>query len=432
MNNVLIREDLKETDFQNLFGKVQKHMATYHADVLQNLDAKEQMKNHIRKYLIREKMKAEGRSIEETIEMIWNEMAEFSVLTPYLAPERTDVEEINVNRYDDVKVLYSDGSIKPAEHFFSPKHCEDIIRRLLNRESTLVLDKSRPIVRGHLNSRIRITVMGEGIIDKEAGIAASLRIVNPKKLKKEDFVEKGTATEPMIILLETLFQNRISMCITGETGSGKTTLMSYLLTTIPYEKRVFTIEEDVREFNLVEKDVKGNVLNNIIHTTTKKSEDPTKEISQDNLLETAMTMDPDIICVAEMKGKEALAAQEAANTGHTVITTTHANSCRATYARMADLCQARTSMSKEALLEMAQSAFPVVVYIKKYKDHVRRIKEITECIKDEEGNTNIVTLYRYKNGKFEKKNNPSEHIRELLEEEEVPQNIMDSIFGEVQ
>lgn len=432
MNNVLIREDLKETDFQKLFRKVQKHMATYHADVLQNLDAKEQMKNHIRKYLIREKMKAEGRSIEETIEMIWNEMAEFSVLTPYLDPERTDVEEINVNRYDDVKVSYSDGSIKPAKHFVSPKHCEDIIRRLLNRESTLVLDKSRPIVRGHLNSRIRITVMGEGIIDKEAGIAASLRIVNPKKLKKEDFVEKGTATESMIILLETLFQNRTSMCITGETGSGKTTLMSYLLTTIPYEKRVFTIEEDVREFNLVVKDVKGNVLNNVVHTTTKKSEDPTKEISQDNLLETAMTMDPDIICVAEMKGREALSAQEAANTGHTVITTTHANSCRATYARMADLCQAKTSMSKEALLEMAQSAFPIVVYIKKYKDHVRRIKEITECTKDENGNTNIVTLYRYKNGKFEKKNNPSEHIRELLEEEEVPQDIMDSIFGEVQ
>lgn len=432
MRNVLESENLKEYDFQKVFETVQKHISNYHSDVLQNTsNTKEQLENNVKKYLVKKKMTATGLSLEETIEKVMNEMSEFSILTPFLDPERSDIEEININSWKDIKIHYSDGSIKPTEsHFYSPKHCEDIIRRLLNRESTLVLDKSRPIVRGHLNSKIRITVMGEGIIDSQVGIAASLRIVNPKNLDRQDFIKYGTATEEMITLLETLFQNRISMCITGETGSGKTTLMSYLLTTIPYDKRIFTIEEDVREFNLVVKDPVGNVLNNVIHTKTKKSDDPKQAIDQELLLETAMTMDPDVLCVAEMKGKESFAAQEAANTGHTVITTTHADSCRATYARMADLCQEKTDIDYPSLLDKAKNAFPIIVFIKKYKDHIRRIKEITECVTDEEGNKKIVTLYRYRNHAFEKVNSPSERIKEILEEEEVPQNIIDSIYKE--
>lgn len=425
--SVLAENNLSGMEFQKLFEKVQKHMSKYHAELFQAENANEQLKNNINKYLIDKRLVAEGMNLEDTVIKILNEMTSFSVLTPFL-DGRTDIEEININAWNDVKVLFSDGHVESTEHFNSPEHCENIIRRLLERESTLILDKSRPIVRGHLNSKIRITVMGDGVIDTRVGIAASLRIVNPKNLRKNDFVVNGTATEEMLTMLETLFQNRISMCITGETGSGKTTLMSYLLTTIPYEKRIFTIEEDVREFDLVVKDDKGNVVNNIVHTTTKKSDDPNQTIDQEKLLETALTMDPDVICVAEMKGREAMAAQEAANTGHTVITTTHANSCRATYNRMADLCKIASNVDQGTLMEQAKNAFPVVVYIKKYKDHVRRIKEITECVRMEDGSSKIITLYKYKNGEFEKRNNPSEAIRELLEEEEVDRSIMEQIF----
>lgn len=430
MNTVLEDRNLKDMDFHMLCERVQKHMATYHSNLLKESNAVEQLKKGIKKYLVNKKLKAKGYSLEQSVGEILNEMTQFSILSQYLDPKRDDIEEININRWNDVKVHFSDGHMESVEHFFSPQHCEDIIRRLLSRESTLVLDKARPIVRGHLNSKIRITVMGEGVVDSEIGVAASLRIVNPKKLQKKDFVDNGTATEQMITLLETLFQNRVSMCITGETGSGKTTLMSYLLSVTPYDKRVFTIEEDVREFNLVVTDENGNVINNVVHTTTKKSENKAQEINQDKLLETAMTMDPDVICVAEMKGQEALAALEAANTGHTVITTTHANSCRATYSRMAELCQERTNMSKAALVEMAQNAFPIVVFIQKCKDHVRRVKEVIECVEDENGGMKAVTLYKYKYGKFQKLNNLSNQLRVLLEEEEVSQEIMDMIFGE--
>lgn len=443
-NDALLREDrFHDKNFLDIFHEVQSYISANFAKLITDTEEennKEQMKNQIKKYLADHKLKAKGYSVEQTIEKLYSEMTEFSVLNQYLDPKRNDIEEININAWNDIKVSYSDGTTERLkEHFFDPQHCENIIRRLLSRESKMVLDKSRPIVRGHLSSKIRITVMGDGVIDQSIGLAASLRIVNPKNLRKADFIKNGTATEDMITELETLLQNGVSMCITGETNSGKTTLMSYLLTTIPYNKRIFTIEEDVREFSLIVTDAEGNVLNNVVHTRTKKSDDPTKVIDQEKLLETALTMNPDVICVAEMKGKESFAAQEAANTGHTVITTTHANSCRSTYARMENLCRTSTNMDSHSLREMLKDAFPIVVFIEKYPDNVRRISEITECVKDEEGVGSIVTLYEYEvkethkveesgkiivEGEFIKKNAISERLQKLLLKKGTPKEVV--------
>jgi pilus assembly protein CpaF len=441
------QQSLKQKDFQELFIDVQNYISSNFSKLITELDnnnSKILLKNHIRKYLQDKSLRAVEMSVTDTVEKLYSEMTEFSVLNDYLDPSRVDIEEININAWNDIKVNYSDGRIERSkEHFFNPQHCENIIRRLLSREAKMNLDKSRPIVRGHLLSKIRITVMGEGVIDQSIGLASSLRIVNPKRLQKADFIKYGTAIEEEITLLETLLQNGVSMCITGETNSGKTTLMSYLLTTIPYHKRVFTIEEDVREFNLIVTDDKGRVLNNVVHTRTKKSDDPTKVVDQEMLLETAMTMNPDVICVAEMKGKESFAAQEAANTGHTVITTTHANSCRSTYSRMENLCRSKTNMDSHFLQEMLKDAFPIVVFIERYPDNIRRISEITECIRDENGVSKIVTLYEYEvrstkrntedgkvmvDGVFVKKNVISKRLQKLLIKKGVTQDILNDIL----
>ena len=58
----------------------------------------------------------------------------------------------------------------------------------------MILDNSQPGVVGHLSNKIRITVLGNPLTDKEKGVAASIRIVNPKKLSRDDFIGYGTAT----------------------------------------------------------------------------------------------------------------------------------------------------------------------------------------------------------------------------------------------
>lgn len=429
-------------DFEDILQEVQEYISGKYALLITD-DAdrqKDQIKAYITKYLMDYSLAVEELTQDELVEALYSEMAEYSFLTKYLF--RNDIEEINVNAWNDIKVTYSSGEILPTkENFNSPSHAVDVIRRLLHK-SGMILDSSQPIVVGHLSEKIRITVLGQGVIDNNVGVAVSIRIVNPRKLDKEDFVRQETASEEMLDFLSLTHRYGESMCLTGATSSGKTTLMSWILSTLPDNKRIYTIENGTREFNLLKKNDKEEVLNNVIHTVTRHSEDPKQNISMVKLLETGLTVNPDYICVAEMKSEEAFFAQEAARTGHGVTTTIHASSCIATYYRMVTLCKQRYDMDERTLYNLVTEAFPIVAFCKRLEDNSRHIMEITECSVDEEGNRAINTLYKFHvtdnqmiDGKlkilgyYEKVNNISTAMQKRLTENGMPSHVLDSFLS---
>ena len=217
---------------------------------------------------------------DRLIDDLYTEMAEFSFLTKYIFG--TGIEEIDINSWRDIEIQYNDGRCeKLEEHFESPEHAVNVIRRMLH-VSGMVLDNASPAVLGHLSKNIRIAVLKTPLVDEDVGIAASIRIVNPQSLKKENFVDGGTATGEMLDFLAECLRYGISICVAGATSSGKTTLAGWLLTTIPDGKRIFTIENGSRELALVrEKD--GKVTNSVIHTLTRYSENEKQNIDQDML-----------------------------------------------------------------------------------------------------------------------------------------------------
>lgn len=427
----------EKCNFKDVLEEVQNFMANKYSSLLSDKqdtqDKSIQIKSYIKQFLISRKIEVDNLSQDELVNKLYRDMAEYSFLTDYL--KRTDIEEININAWNDIKILYSNGEVKPSDEIFiSSDHAVDVVRRLL-RKSNMILDNSNPTVRGHLSKNIRITVLGRGVIDDDIGVVASIRIVNPKKLGKEDFIKNETGSTEMIDSIEQFFKYGVSMCITGATNSGKTTLMAWLLSTISDDKRIFTIENDTREFDLVKKDKDGKIINNVIHTVTRHSEDKYKNIDQEKLLEMALTSNPDYICVGEMKGSESFSSQEAARTGHTVITTTHANSCDATYARMVTLCKTKYDMEDKTLYELVTEAFPIVVFVKRLEDNSRKIMEIKECIIHENGRREKQTLFKYEitssekingktkiTGKFKRVNNISEQLQKRLLENGMPIN----------
>ncbi|WP_243141132.1 CpaF/VirB11 family protein [Alkaliphilus pronyensis] len=386
----------KYMDFTEVLRRVQEHISKNYAILITDdgvAESKIKLKSYIKKYIEENQLKVDGYNKSSLIERLYMEMAEFSFLTGYL--ERDDIEEINVNSFNDIKVTYSNGEIKPAdEHFNSPTHAMDVIRRLLH-QSGMILDSSQPIVVGHLSDKIRITAIAKGIVDKDVGVSVSIRIINPRKLSKEDFIRNDTASAEMLDFLTLAHRYGESICFTGATSSGKTTLMSYVLSTLPNNKRLFTIENGTREFNLIQKNDKGEVINNVIHTVTRQSDDPKQSITMAKLLETALTVNPDYICVAEMKSDEAFYAQESARSGHGVSTTIHANSCIATYYRMVTLCKQKYDMDEKTLYNLVTEAFPIIAFCKKLEDNTRHIMEITECLIKEDGSREIRTLHKY-------------------------------------
>lgn len=109
----------------------------------------------------------------------------------------------------------------------------------------------------------------------------------------------------------------------------------------------------------------------------------------------ALRFNPEIICVGEMRSSEAYSAQEAARTGHTVLTTIHSNSCEATYRRMVTLCKRKYDISDDTLMALVTEAFPVIVFAKQLENRKRKVMEIMECEVLPDGGRNYRSLYHY-------------------------------------
>ena len=260
--------------------------------------------------------------------------------------------------------------------------------------SGMVLDDASPCVLGHLSKNIRVAVLKSPIVDEDVGVAASIRIVNPQNMKKEDFIQGGTATGEMLDFLSECIRYGISVCVAGATSSGKTTLLGWLLTTIPDSKRIYSIENGSRELALVRRK-DGKVINSVIHTLTRDSENERQRVDQITLLDMALRFNPDIIVVGEMRGPEANAAQEAARTGVAVATTIHSMSCDATYRRMVSLCKRAVDMSDETLMGFVTEAYPIVAFCKQLENKERRLMEIMECEIQPDGTRVFRPLFQY-------------------------------------
>ena len=227
-------------DFNTVLQDVQEYISGKYSALITeggDEDAKAQIKRYITKYVQDRRIAVKGYSGDQLVDALYTEMAEFGLLTKYIFG--TGIEEINVNSWRDIEVLYANGeTVKLEEHFDSPEHAVNVIRRMLH-VSGMVLDNASPAVLGHLSKNIRIAVLKTPLVDEDVGVTASIRIVNPQNMQKEDFVKGGTATGPMLDFLAACLRYGVSVCVAGATGSGKTTVAGWLLTTIPDNKRIF-------------------------------------------------------------------------------------------------------------------------------------------------------------------------------------------------
>lgn len=428
-------------EFFSVLREVQAHISSHYAGLISNGnndERKEQIKRYIAKYLQDNQVSVGGMTDQQLTASLYTEMAEFSFLTKYIFGQ--GIEEINVNAWDDVEVQYSNGTtVKLEEHFESPEHAVNVVRRMLH-VSGMVLDNASPIALGHLSKNIRIAVLKAPVVDEDVGVSASIRIVNPQSMCKEDFIRGGTVTEPMMDFLSECLRYGVSTCVAGATSSGKTTLAGWLLTTIPDGKRIFTIENGSRELALVRRE-EGRVVNSVIHTLTRDSENERQRITQTSLLDMSLRFNPDYVVLGEMRSAEANAAQEAARTGLTVLTTIHSNSCEATWRRMVSLCKRAVDMSDETLMAYVTEAYPLVVFCKQLENKARRVMEIMECEILPDGTRKFRPLFQYhitenrmENGKFmitghhETVQGISPGLQRRLLENGMPQNTLKRIL----
>ncbi len=428
------------SSYYDLLKNVQDYMSKTYENLLSSEIKNEDVvlvKKYILQYLTSHSIKFEKYSDDELTGRLFSDMAEFSFLTNYIRDaEKMGLEEIDINSWEDLDVMVNGLKYKMKEHFLSPQHAIDIVRKML-QVSGNVIDDANPTALGSLAKNIRITVLKTPILDDDIGVAASIRVIKKSALSREK-LSKNTATEEMLDFLSYAIRFGISVCIAGNTGSGKTSTASWLMSTLSNKMRIYTIEEGSREFDLVRRGADGRIKNSVIHTVTKSTIDKASDITQENLLDFALRFNPDVICVGEMRSSEAFAAQEAARTGHTVITTIHSKTASGAYMRMTTLAKRAYEFSDDTLMKMMVEAFPIIVFQRKMEDSSRKITEIIEGESYINGNLKYRTLYRYVvddnktvnnevsiAGHFEQVNHISEALRGEFIQNGLPKQIAD-------
>ncbi len=396
LNEIFWGENSTEKPYDELLDEVQKHISDNHAKEVSagGNEAPELIKNLLKQYVVKQKYAVKGYTIDTLIERLYEDMAGYSFLRKWIYMD--GVEEVNINSYNDIEVIMSGGkSVKIPEKFTSPSQAIDVIRRMLT-SCGMIIDDTMPSVLGHIDKNIRISVDKTPLVDADVGINASIRIVNQQSVTSDRLLKSGSATKTMLDFLTACVRCGVSVCIAGATGSGKTTVMAWLLSTVPDNRRLITIEDGSREFDLVKRDENGNILNSVCHLLTRPNANPDLDIDQDFLLERVLRKHPHVIGVGEIRAAaECMSVAEASRTGHTCLTTIHSNSGVASYKRMMTLAKRKFQMADDVLMQIMVEAFPIIVYTKQLDDGSRKIMEIVEGEDYVDGSVKYRTLFRY-------------------------------------
>jgi len=148
------------------------------------------------------------------------------------------------------------------------------------------------------------------------------------RLLQENSAARTLNDIPMSLMARNCFDDIISMTeglflVSGPTGSGKTTLLYALLRLIAEDgtKNIITIENPVEYTH-----PKITQINVSAHISFQAG------------LEAALRQDPDVILFGEIRDpKTAETVVQAANTGHLVLSTIHANNSASTITRMIEM-----------------------------------------------------------------------------------------------
>jgi pilus assembly protein CpaF len=286
------------------------------------------------------------------------------------------ISDILVNRYNKVFIERNGKLSETTVRFKDDAHLLHIIEKIVSQVGRRI-DEAQPIVDARLQDGSRVNA----IIPPLAldGPCLSIRRFGRHVITQDEMLAFKTLTPGILRFLSACVQCKVTVLISGGTGSGKTTMLNALSRFIPEEERIITIE-DTAELQLQQRHV-------IKFETRPPNLNKEGGINQRILLRTALRMRPDRIIVGECRGAEALDMLQAMNTGvEGSMSTVHANTPRDAFSRLETMVMmADLEIPTRVILQQLASALKLVVQVSRLQDGTRKVLSVSEVlgVKDE-------------------------------------------------
>ncbi|ANR61335.1 TadA family conjugal transfer-associated ATPase [Corynebacterium glutamicum] len=267
------------------------------------------------------------------------------------------VTDVLVNAHDSVWIDRGQGVEKVDMDLGS----EEAVRRLATRLALTCgrrLDDAQPFADGRITrddgSVLRIHAVLAPLA--ESGTCISVRVLRQARLSLDDLINSGTVPEDIAPALRNIINQRRSFLVVGGTGTGKTTLLSAMLTEVPADQRIICIEDTA--------ELHPGHPSTINLVSRQANVEGAGAVSMADLLKQSLRMRPDRIVVGEIRGAEVVDLLAAMNTGHDGgAGTIHANSISEVPARMEALA-ATGGLDRMALHSQLAAAVDIVLVMK--------------------------------------------------------------------
>ena len=337
------------------------------ADNLKSQDVLQRIGQLVDEYCEETRLRLPKLDREELSELIGHDVLGLGALESLL--EDAEVSEIMVN---GPKTIFIErrGRLAQADlEFENEGQLRKVIDRIVARMGRRV-DESSPMVDARLpdGSRVNIVIPPLAVNGSSITIRKFARV----PYKVENLINFGTLNQEMADFIRACVRSRISMVVSGGTGSGKTTTLNVLSNFIPDTERVVTVE-DTAELQLRQR--------NLVTLEARSANVEGKgQVSIRDLVVNALRMRPDRIVVGECRAGEALDMLQAMNTGHDgSMTTVHANSPKDAINRLETMViMAGSDLPSQAIREQIVGGITLIVQQARLRDGRRAITHISE------------------------------------------------------
>jgi pilus assembly protein CpaF len=275
------------------------------------------------------------------------------------------IEEIWINTPQRIFIAKS-GKSQITNLVLDALSVQNLVERLL-MWSGRRLDLSHPFVDARLPDGSRLHVAIPEVTALHWAINIRKHIMRGKSLSD---LEKLHFFGPEISqFIKQAVNSGKNILVSGSTGAGKTTLLNALVSALPLDSRVVTVEEVF--------ELKPRLPDCIALQTRPANLQGIGEIPLRKLIKEALRMRPSHIIVGEIREAESLDMLIALNSGLPGMATIHSNSAREAVSKLQTLpLLAGENISHQFIAPLVASAIDLVIHVSSDSQGARYISEL--------------------------------------------------------